>query len=184
MGQNQNYRKLFFNTTFCFRYPYPFNFFLFVKRLVKDKSIIFLSIYVFIELLLNFLHGKIDNQLLDYFWATFTPIEYLVFTYFLLSNISYRGFKKIIIFSSIFFVVFTIFYNIYADLHKIDSTPIGIESILIFIYSFFYFYEQMKDTSTLFIYNKYHFWIVIGYLIYLSGSFLFSFSQTSWMMNY
>lgn len=117
------------------------------------------------------MHGKIDNQLLDYFWATFTPIEYLVFTYFLLSNISYRGFKKIIIFSSIFFVVFTIFYNIYADLHKIDSTPIGIESILIFIYSFFYFYEQMKDTSTLFIYNKYHFWIVIGYLIYLSGSF-------------
>ncbi len=54
---------------------------------------------------------------------------------------------------------------------NIDSVPIGIETILILIYSFYYFYEQINDTSNLFIYITYQFWIVIGIMIYLAGSF-------------
>lgn len=29
----------------------------------------------------------------------------------------------------------------------------------------------MNDTSNLFIYSKYQFWVIIGFLIYLAGSF-------------
>lgn len=32
-------------------------------------------------------------------------------------------------------------------------------------------YEQMNDTENSFIYNRYHFWIVIGIMLYLAGSF-------------
>ncbi|MGZ4036474.1 MAG: hypothetical protein ACXVPQ_01525 [Bacteroidia bacterium] len=53
----------------------------------------------------------------------------------------------------------------------IDSVPIGIETILILIFSFYYFYEQMQDTTNLFIYTRYPFWIVLGMVLYLSGSF-------------
>jgi hypothetical protein len=53
----------------------------------------------------------------------------------------------------------------------LDSIPIGIETILIFVFAFFYFFEQMNDTTDLFIYNKPSFWAVLGILLYLSGSF-------------
>jgi hypothetical protein len=53
----------------------------------------------------------------------------------------------------------------------IDSIPIGVEAICILIFAFYYLYEQMKDVSTLFIYGRYHFWIVLGMMIYLAGSF-------------
>lgn len=52
----------------------------------------------------------------------------------------------------------------------IDSIPIGIETLLILIFSFLYFYEQMNDETT-YVYNKFSFWIVFGMMIYLSGSF-------------
>jgi Na+/H+-translocating membrane pyrophosphatase len=54
---------------------------------------------------------------------------------------------------------------------RIDSIPIGIETILIFILIGFYFYEQINDTENLFIYERPHFWGALGILIYLSGSF-------------
>ncbi|MES2880513.1 MAG: hypothetical protein V4676_00085, partial [Bacteroidota bacterium] len=55
--------------------------------------------------------------------------------------------------------------------HVLDSIPIGFETILIFIFTFLYFYEQLNDTTELLIYTKPHFWCVLGILIYLSGSF-------------
>jgi hypothetical protein len=49
--------------------------------------------------------------------------------------------------------------------------PIGVESILILIFSAYFFYEQVNNPSVLFIYNDYKFWIITGMMIYLSGSF-------------
>ena len=54
-----------------------------------------------------------------------------------------------------------------------DSVPIGIETILIFIYIFCFFYESSKLTKDNYIYNQYCFWIAVGILIYLGGSFFF-----------
>lgn len=34
-----------------------------------------------------------------------------------------------------------------------------------------YFYEQLKEANTLLIYTTHDFWIVIGFLIYISGTF-------------
>ncbi|MDQ6609800.1 MAG: hypothetical protein M3Y85_08270 [Bacteroidota bacterium] len=52
-----------------------------------------------------------------------------------------------------------------------DSIQIGIETIIILSASFFYLYEQMNNTTTLFIYTKPAFWILLGIVLYLSGSF-------------
>jgi hypothetical protein len=53
----------------------------------------------------------------------------------------------------------------------LDSVPIGVETILILLFSFYYLYEQMNENDTLFVYSKYEFWIVTGFMIYLAGSF-------------
>jgi hypothetical protein len=34
-----------------------------------------------------------------------------------------------------------------------------------------YFYEQLKEANTLLIYTTHAFWIIIGFLIYISGTF-------------
>lgn len=55
----------------------------------------------------------------------------------------------------------------------IDSIPIGIETIILLIYILYFFYQFSKNVSTDYIYNHYGFWISVGILIYLGGSFFF-----------
>ena len=56
---------------------------------------------------------------------------------------------------------------------RLDSVPIGIETILVLVYIFFFFYEFSKRPTGNYIYNHYCFWIAVGILIYLGGSFFF-----------
>ncbi|MDP4260926.1 MAG: hypothetical protein Q8941_00230 [Bacteroidota bacterium] len=78
--------------------------------------------------------------------------------------------KIIIIIASIFFFAFQVIY-FFTPHKKFDSIPIGIEAILIFIFIFFFLYEQFKDVKDLPIYDNYFFWVSIGLFIYLGGSF-------------
>jgi len=140
-----------------------------------------------LDLLLNAFNLNITGRWYLYIWSTFTLLEYLAFSYFLWCNIKSRNFKLFIIVTSILFLIFTTTYNIITNFQNIDSIPIGIEAIIIFIYSFYFLYEQMNDTSQLFIYNKFQFWIVLGILIYLAGSFfifIFASRMTKKMLDY
>src|SRR5690606_7779571 len=51
------------------------------------------------------------------------------------------------------------------------SIPIGIETLLILIFSFYLLFEIMNTVKDSFINYNYKFWVVIGMMIYLSGSF-------------
>jgi hypothetical protein len=55
----------------------------------------------------------------------------------------------------------------------LDSIPIGIETILLLFYILYFFYQFSKNLSTEYIYNHYVFWVSVGILIYLGGSFFF-----------
>jgi len=74
---------------------------------------------------------------------------------------------------SILFFVFQIVYVFTTEIKRLDSVPVGIETILILIYIFFFFFELSKNVNGLFIYNHYCFWLAVGILIYLGGSFFF-----------
>jgi hypothetical protein len=75
------------------------------------------------------------------------------------------------VFSLAVIVYYYYYYFLLSKEPILDSVPIAIETLLIFIFSFIYFYEQLNDTSQLFIYNKPSFWAAFGVLLYLSGSF-------------
>lgn len=45
------------------------------------------------------------------------------------------------------------------------------ESVVIIAMCIYYFFDQLKDSTTLLIYSSINFWIVIAFLIYLSGTF-------------
>jgi uncharacterized membrane protein YozB (DUF420 family) len=100
-----------------------------------------------------------------------TLYEYLLFTFFIGFNIFNKNFRKFILIASTLFISFLIIYYSSANFKRLDSLPIGIESILILIFASYFFYEQISNPQILFIYNDYRFWIITGIMIYISGSF-------------
>jgi len=148
-----------------------FLFIFFFKRTKKEVPLILIAVYALLDSALNIFTFQFSAKLYLYIWATFTLVEYSIFSFIIGSNIRKQSIRKAILYISIAFIVFTSFYNVLTNFKKIDSIPIGIETILILLFSFYYLYEQMNDTSNLFVYSKYQFWIVIGFMIYLAGSF-------------
>lgn len=72
---------------------------------------------------------------------------------------------------SFVFVAFLISHHLFIVNRRIDSIAIGVESILIFVYIFFFFFEMINKQNGGFIYEHHCFWISVGLLIYLGGSF-------------
>lgn len=132
--------------------------------------------------------GAIFNVL-----SAFTIIEYTIFSYVLFIIIGNRVFRIIIAASSIIFYVFTILYYLTVEDFSFDSLPASIEAILIVAFSIFYLFDQMNKPQVIFIYQEPHFWFVVGFIIYFSGT-LFLFIQASnldreirenfWKINY
>jgi hypothetical protein len=89
-------------------------------------------------------------------------------------NINSKLLRKIIAALSILFVVFHILFYLTVSINRLDSIPVGVETILLFIFIFLFFYEQFKGSRTFYIYNHNGFWISFGILVYLGGSFFFN----------
>jgi len=173
--------NLFYFAHFIFDFIVILLYFLFFKKARKEAPLTLITVYVFLDSSLNIL-DKIFPELYLYVWSSFTLIEYCIFTYILSTTITKKYIKKTVFYLSVCFIVFSVIYNIITHFKKFDSIPVGVETILILLFSFYYLYEQMNNTTNLFIYNKYQFWIIIGFMIYLAGSF-FVFIFTSGLNN-
>jgi hypothetical protein len=57
---------------------------------------------------------------------------------------------------------------------RIDSVPIGIETILLITFIIYFFYLYFKNLSAGYIYENAYFWLVTGILIYLGFTFFFN----------
>lgn len=107
-----------------------------------------------------------------YFGYTF--FEYISFASVFWLIIENRLLKRFIIITSILFICFQIIYYLSVQNIRLDTVPIGIETILVFILIFYFFFEQFKSTKDQLLYSNYVFWVVIGIMIYLGGSFFFN----------
>lgn len=104
-------------------------------------------------------------------YPLFTFFEFFFFAAIFYKIVESKIFKKLIVFIGIFFIIFLFIYHLTAKITTIDSIPIGIETILILIFSFYYLYERMQNASNLFVYSLYSFWLTLGMMLYLSASF-------------
>jgi hypothetical protein len=109
----------------------------------------------------------------QYAQSAYTFLEYAFFSYIFWYNLRSRPFKNLILILSILFIAFQIAFVTSTTHRRLDSIPVGIETILVFIYIFYFFYEFSKNTKDVFIYNHYGFWLAVGIMIYLGGSFFF-----------
>jgi len=151
--------------------------FLLLKNRLKDRvpaTLAFYGIFFFI-LLFSYENYKADlsKEFKGYYQLMYTYLEYLAFTFILWINIRNKVFKKFIVAVSVLFLAFQIFFALTTSIKRLDSIPVGIETIFVFIYIFYFFYEFSKTVKDIFIYNHFCFWIAVGVLIYLGGSFFF-----------
>ena len=119
------------------------------------------------------IYYETPKDIRKYIQAFYTFVEYSFFTYIFWLHIQKKAFKTLILIASVLFVAFQIFFVTTATFKRLDSIPIGIETILLFVYIFYFFYEFSKYMEDTFIYNHYTFWIAVGIMIYLGGSFFF-----------
>ena len=148
--------------------------FIFIKAKFKDKIIVLLALYGILFFALLFTYRIFEsNSQNNYFQGAYTLLEYLFFSYIFWVNTHSKTFKKLIIIVSLLFSLYQFFYITSVKFEKLDSISIGIETILVFIYIFYFFYEFSKNTKDIFIYNHYGFWLAVGIMIYLGGSFFF-----------
>ncbi|MCS3802048.1 FlaA1/EpsC-like NDP-sugar epimerase [Chitinophagaceae bacterium OAS944] len=103
--------------------------------------------------------------------STYTLVEFFLFSFFIWLIIDNRQFKKVIAAVSTLFIIFICYYFFTTKWNFFDSVPVACESILIFTFSLYYLFEQINKPRVLFIYNTSMFWIILGFLVYLAGSF-------------
>jgi hypothetical protein len=147
----------------------------FILLLKRDKllgSAWLILVYTFVNFAINLTFELFPSRNVLFVYSIFTFVEYALFTGFIFSFIKNKAFKKIMIAASGLFTLFLpIYYTTFDQGRSIDSVPIGVETLLILLFCFYYFYEQMNDLDNHYIYNRYHFWITIGIMLYLAGSF-------------
>jgi hypothetical protein len=131
-----------------------------------------LSSYCLAFFLLNFYY---DNLRIFFgrsiYYFVYTLLEYGTFISFFYINIKSRSARLAIIIISAFFTFFLFWLDFLIRFKKLDSISIGAETLILLIVAIYFFYEQFRDLSTLYIYHHYCFWLAIGVLIYLCGSF-------------
>ena len=150
----------------------PLAFLLFRSKL-KDRIPVTLTLYALMCFGYLMIYYETPKDIRKYIQAFYTFVEYSFFTYIFWLHIQKKAFKTLILIASVLFVAFQIFFVTTATFKRLDSIPIGIETILLFIYIFYFFYEFSKYIKDTFIYNHYTFWIAVGIMIYLGGSFFF-----------
>jgi len=139
-----------------------------------EPRVIVVFIYSLIIFFLLYFHGDIPREYRKFSRLFYTFIEYRTFAFVFWYSISNKPFKIIILILSIGFTVFQIIdYFSNATLY-LDSVPIGIETILVFIYSFFFLYEEFRKIEAHSLISKPVFWLVGGIVFYLAGSFFFN----------
>lgn len=112
-----------------------------------------------------------SDQFRHYIYSLFILVEFLFFAAFIWINIKRKAIKLILFIISVAYSLFLIIYTLKTQIAILDSISIGIESIVILIFSFYFLYELMNEHKTSFFYTDYRFWIVLGFIVYLSGSF-------------
>jgi len=147
--------------------------FIVARGKIKEGLLFLLAIYGIVFFSLLFFHDWVPKDIKKYRQAFYTFLEYSTFTYIFWVNIKNKLFRKFVVIVSVLFILFQFYYVTNTRPQKLDSIPIGIETILIFIYIFYFFYDFSKNVKDTFLYNHYCFWLSVGILIYLGGSFFF-----------
>lgn len=115
--------------------------------------------------------------------ASYTIFEYFFFAFFLYFSLKNINNKKALQIGSLVFTLSAIL-NLYSNLTSsvniqvFDTLTVSVSAITLIIFCLIFLFEKIQKPDIGFIYAKKSFWIVVGIMIYFSGTF-FLFLQYS-----
>ena len=158
---------------------------IFLKRIVtKGKKVFFLytiviAILVIVGFSLLYIYNSRENYILVV--RVYNVIEYTLLAYFFSLYLKNKYISRILIFSSIGFLIFCISSFINTKTPEMPFVPASVEHILLLIFIIYYLFEVMQETVLEPIYQKAIFWISVAFIINSAGNFfLFLYSQNSY----
>lgn len=101
-------------------------------------------------------------------FSSFAVLQFLLISYFFYSSLQDKKLKLIPILGVL---VFCVFAGLNISNKNFDSMSESLASIVFIIYCILLLYEQIKDTSTVFVYYNKKFWVVIAFFLYFSATF-------------
>lgn len=148
-------------------------FLLFLKKLRSKKAIWLIIIYCIVSIIGDtFIKSDWSPRNITKYYNIFlTLFEFLIFSIFIHLNIQNKKARKILVVVAIGFVVFLVLYFLTVKYKRIDSVPIGVETLIILVFSFYMLFELINSSKSVLLYNDYRFWIILGMVSYLGGSF-------------
>lgn len=153
----------------------PLVFFLLFKRNNKERTLKVIFYYILYNILneiLGYYLHEIGFRISYIINSLFTVVEFSFFCFFYKYALPTNFVKKIII---PIWAVFTIFafvdFFLINKMGAFDSIASGMESIFIILMCIYYLIVQLKGSNNLFVYSTANFWIIITFLIYVSGTF-------------
>ena len=154
----------------------PLVFFLLFKRNTKEKSlrvIFYYILYCIVNESLGFyLHQIHQDDLYIFTFAFFTVAEFSFFCLFYFYVLPNPNHKKFIFPIWLCFVVFSLIDFFFMNrMEGFDSFTSGLQTIFIIGLCIYYLVIQIKGKTDLYIYSTSNFWIIITFLISLSGTF-------------
>lgn len=105
--------------------------------------------------------------------SAYTIIEYLIFSLVIYWSLKRKSLKRIILIAIPIFLLFSLYQYISGLSDKIDSLSITVENLILICFTLFYFFEQLVEPQDRFVYTSFRFWIILGILIYSTGTFFF-----------
>lgn len=170
------------------------------NRILPIRVIAFYQLYSFLnDILITFLNDQnkpANNRVVSILSSAFTSIEFLFFGLFFLLILIKKSSKRAIYIGGVIFLTISLidlFLKIFKNQSSFNTIPISVSAITLIIFSIFYFYEQIQNPDVSFIYSKPYFWIVVGIMLYFSGTFFLflQFSELSteeqynyWIINW
>lgn len=175
MGKITKIESLFFDIL-LFSYLFPALVFLFLSKKIRHEArVIIILVYSLTIFSLLFSYDYLPRAITRYWYQIiFTSVEYLSFASFFGLSILNKPFRKVIVVLSIAFVIFQILFTFSSKFSPVDSVPIAIESILVFLYCFYFLFQEFKREDDKLIVRNPVFWIMIGMVFYIAGSFFFN----------
>ena len=152
----------------------PLVFFIFLKR-NKEKTLRVIFLYVVYcclnEVFVYLFHeNNIKNDFI--FLALFTVFEFSFFCLFYYYALPIALIKKgLPVIWGLFVIFACLDFFLVNEMNNFDSFASGVESIIIILLCIYYLTVQIKGANNLSIYSTSNFWIIIAFLIYLSGTF-------------
>ena len=175
MGTNLPAILNFIRYTSLFSSLLPLVFFLLKKIHSKEKSlkvIFYYILYCTINDATVYYLFEIRSQTIFVVLALFSLAEFTFFCLFYSYVLPPGLMKRSISVIWTLFFLFAIFDFFFINkTGSFDSTTVGVESLLTILMCIYYLMVQIKGSNDLFVYSTSNFWIIITFLIYLSGLF-------------